>query len=164
MDLTQLANLGEFVGGVGSALGGIAVVATLIYLAVHVRQSTKQGAADFTYMFSSEFMRMHETTLKSPEVAALLVKLTGDDALTPLEETRAVAYANRLTNQWLSAEVAFTKGLLEPDYFVALQADVGRALAERPRLRPHFEAVIEHYPLMRRMKIFEPFFSNGLTR
>jgi len=34
MDLTQLANLGEFIGGV-------AVLVTLIYLALQVRQNTK---------------------------------------------------------------------------------------------------------------------------
>ena len=34
MDLTQLANLGEFIGGV-------AVLVTLIYLAAQVRQSTR---------------------------------------------------------------------------------------------------------------------------
>ena len=34
MDLTQLANLGEFIGGA-------AVLVTLIYLAAQVRQSTK---------------------------------------------------------------------------------------------------------------------------
>ncbi len=35
MDLTQLANLGEFIGGV-------AVLVTLIYLATQVRQSTAE--------------------------------------------------------------------------------------------------------------------------
>jgi len=34
MDLTQLANLGEFIGGV-------AVLATLVYLAIQVRQNTR---------------------------------------------------------------------------------------------------------------------------
>ncbi len=34
MDLTQLANLGEFIGGV-------AVLVTLIYLALQVRQNTR---------------------------------------------------------------------------------------------------------------------------
>ncbi len=35
MDLTQLANLGEFIGGV-------AVVVTLVYLAVQVRDTRRQ--------------------------------------------------------------------------------------------------------------------------
>ena len=34
MDLTQLANLGEFIGG-------LAVLATLVYLAVQMRQSNQ---------------------------------------------------------------------------------------------------------------------------
>ncbi len=41
MDLTQLANLGEFIGG-------LAVLVTLIYLALQVRQSTRPGAASLT--------------------------------------------------------------------------------------------------------------------
>ena len=41
MDLTQLANLGEFIGGVGSAVGAVAVLATLIYLAVQVKHSIR---------------------------------------------------------------------------------------------------------------------------
>lgn len=45
MDLTQLANLGEFIGGVGSAIGAVAVLATLLYLAVQVRQSTTLARA-----------------------------------------------------------------------------------------------------------------------
>ncbi len=38
MDLTQLANLGEFIGGV-------AVLVTLIYLAVQVRQGNRLARA-----------------------------------------------------------------------------------------------------------------------
>ena len=45
MDLTQLANLGEFIGGVGSVIGALAVLATLIYLAVQVRQNTALARA-----------------------------------------------------------------------------------------------------------------------
>ena len=39
MDLTQLADLGEFIGGV-------AVLVTLVYLAVQVRQSNSLGMAE----------------------------------------------------------------------------------------------------------------------
>ncbi len=41
MDLTQLANLGEFIGGV-------AVLVTLIYLALQVRQGTQAAEATVT--------------------------------------------------------------------------------------------------------------------
>ena len=68
MDLTQLANLGEFIGGV-------AVLVTLIYLAVQVRHTRVQQdnqllsfALQTTYsatapMFQTENMKLLETAL-----------------------------------------------------------------------------------------------------
>ncbi len=43
MDLTQLANLGEFIGGV-------AVLVTLVYLAVQVRSGAREGAGVRRYI------------------------------------------------------------------------------------------------------------------
>ena len=57
MDIMELGAIGELVGGV-------AVIGTLVYMALQVRQNTRQGAATFTYMLSSEFQRMHDTTLE----------------------------------------------------------------------------------------------------
>ena len=71
MDLNQLADLGDFIGGA-------AVLVTLVYLAVQMRQTTRQGAATLTYMFQAEFQRMNETTLTNPEHAELLLKLGND--------------------------------------------------------------------------------------
>ncbi len=59
MDLTQLANLGEFIGGV-------AVLVTLVYLALQVRQSTSAqrtaaelAVADLTYKTVSAYSRFY---------------------------------------------------------------------------------------------------------
>ncbi len=48
MDLTQLANLGEFIGGV-------AVLVTLIYLAVQMRQSNRIATADAVHNTANAF-------------------------------------------------------------------------------------------------------------
>ena len=126
-----------------------------------MRQSNRLGVASFTQVFSSEYQRMHETTLAHPEVAALLVKLHTEEPLTPIEHTQAVAYANRLTNQWLGVEVAHRMGLVEPDYHAAIVADVRRTLSDRPRLRGHFQEVVAHYPIMRTMPAFSPLFEES---
>ena len=73
MDLTQLANLGEFIGGV-------AVLVTLVYLAVQVRQgrndlrlSSENHLADyiadraFTDALTPDIARILEISLTSPE-------------------------------------------------------------------------------------------------
>lgn len=73
MDLTQLANLGEFIGG-------IAVLVTLIYLAVQVRQgrndlrlASENHLADyiaeraFNYALTPDIARILETSLTSSD-------------------------------------------------------------------------------------------------
>ena len=87
MELTQLANVGDFIGGA-------AVLVTLVYLAIQMRQTTRQGAASLTYMFNSEFQKMNETTLTNSDHAELLLKLASDAELDPLESIRASAHAN----------------------------------------------------------------------
>ncbi len=152
MDLNQLADLGDFIGGA-------AVLVTLVYLAVQMRQTTRQGAATLTYMFQAEFQKMNETTLTNPEHAELLLKLGNDAELDPLESIRAVAHANRITNQWWSAQVAYDLQLIQPDYFSALEADVRRTVAERPTLRRYIHEILVHYSNTRSMRIFKPFFA-----
>ncbi len=51
MDLTQLANLGEFIGGV-------AVVVTLVYLAAQVRQNTNAIKVSSYRSAKAEFNRV----------------------------------------------------------------------------------------------------------
>ncbi len=83
MDLTQLANLGEFIGG-------IAVLATLAYLALQVRQntSTLQSAAIQTVI--SDYRSRHIASLMSDaDLMSIFVRgLQGLDRLEPAERPR----------------------------------------------------------------------------
>lgn len=72
MDLTQLAHLGEFVGGIGSVVGGIAVLVTLIYLALQVRQNTAaQKASAIQSWFNSRAL-IHAMPAQCPELSAAI--------------------------------------------------------------------------------------------
>ena len=65
MDLTQLANLGEFIGG-------LAVLVTLVYLAFQVRQGTKAERADANRSWTREWNRAFLSPLQEPEFANLI--------------------------------------------------------------------------------------------
>ena len=65
MDLTQLANLGEFIGGV-------AVLVTLIYLAVQFGQA-------------KEMMRMESSRTTSKDVAQFFYELMDADSMDLLD-------------------------------------------------------------------------------
>ena len=81
MDLAQLANLGEFIGG-------IAVVVTLLYLAVQVRGNTKSERAETHRSFVEQLNRTFLTPMQDLEKAALFRRasrsfrgLSGDEQM-----------------------------------------------------------------------------------
>ncbi len=87
MDLTQLANLGEFIGGV-------AVLVTLVYLAVQVRQSTSiqkttaKIAAGQALQESANRFSTFRQMIADESVGALWAKARRDEELSPTEAVR----------------------------------------------------------------------------
>jgi hypothetical protein len=81
MGLSQLADLGEL-------LGGVAVVASLIYLAVQIRQNTRTVRASTlhqnTDLWSSLFLRLAEPDLAGAYVAGM----AGQQEIRPLHYTQ----------------------------------------------------------------------------
>jgi len=67
MDLTQLANLGEFIGG-------IAVLVTLIYLALQIRQGNAVQTRETYRAFVTEMNRVLFSPMTDPDMMVLLQK------------------------------------------------------------------------------------------
>ncbi len=67
MDLTQLANLGEFIGG-------IAVLVTLLYLAVQVRSGAREQRSTAAREATREMAAVYHTVVDSEEVAEIWLK------------------------------------------------------------------------------------------
>ncbi len=106
MDLTQLANLGEFIGGV-------AVLVTLIYLAVQIRQtaSAQKIAAQVT---AGETLRSNVNSfaafrqmIADESTGDVWAKALGDEALTPAEMVRVRAVVNELAYSAAATMAAF---------------------------------------------------------
>jgi len=81
VELSQLADVGEL-------LGGVAVVASLVYLAVQIRQNTKTVRASTlhqnTDLWSSLFLRLAE-----PDIArAYVAGMAGQPDIKPLQYTQ----------------------------------------------------------------------------
>ena len=102
MDLTQLANLGEFIGG-------LAVVMTLIYLAVQVRQgalaqqhTNELAQADAIYK-SGESFGAFRSLLTDRDTNVTWLKARNDEDLTPEEEHLLFVVLAELTYSALAA-------------------------------------------------------------
>jgi len=162
MDLTQLANLGEFIDGV-------AVLVTLIYLAVQVRQENQLGQAESARAIANtqrqvqvEFNRMHEITISNPVVLQMLCEVERRQELDSLEQRRFHWFANRLMNQWRAVETAYEHGSVERTYYDAIKEDVERACSDWPQLRDGLREMLGFYS--KRWRIFFSIYRGEMNR
>ena len=108
MDLTQLANLGEFIGG-------LAVLVTLVYLAVQVRQNTATqkaateiASADATYKIVDAYSRFRHM-LADQGMAEIWAKAPSGQALSAAERVQLRAVVS---------EVAYASVAALPNYLL----------------------------------------------
>lgn len=82
----------QLLGSLGEFLGAIAVFATLLYLAVQVREASR--TAQFTAVQANRAQRISAFTANrdSPYYPAILVKLRAGEELTPEEQIRLVSH------------------------------------------------------------------------
>jgi hypothetical protein len=82
LELSELADLGEF-------LGGIFVVLSLVYLAIQIRQNTQSNRAENFARGLERISQMQATLSRDPELASLHARGVADvSSLTPQERIR----------------------------------------------------------------------------
>lgn len=148
MDLSQLANVGEFVSG-------IAMLVTLLYLALQVRHGNQQSAATLQIDIANAFTDAHQSILEHPEHASLLLKLEGGEELSPVEDRQASAYVNRLINIWFGTQHAWDLRLVTSEFYATICDDVKRQ-ASNPGFRHRAARVLAFYPQSERSSIMAP--------
>ena len=141
MTIQELGSLGEFVGA-------IAVMVTLVYLAVQTRLTRK--AAEETAKFSSMQMLQGVADMYSrwrlarmdPELAELLVKARGRENLTEAEQ---VIFSSACEELFFTALVSFQSAVesasfhtesVDIIYLLDTFRDNPKAIAEWQRMRP----------------------------
>lgn len=126
MSIMELGALGEFVGAIG-------VVATLIYLAVQIRQNTqsmnesrKLALAQTYQMRADALQSMLVQAATSQTVGPLLVKLTSQGYPTDVTSLERITTEERgIFKQWQIAQKThwdnmfyqYQQGFLDPEYY-----------------------------------------------
>ena len=121
MEIAQLlGNLGEFVGA-------IAVVATLLYLAIQVRHSkeaidvnTRTTKASLSYQAARNRAELNAQLIDNPELLNLMAKASSRSEPPQFndEEKRRLSIADRRIMEGVDADYnLYRNGLLEEDYW-----------------------------------------------
>lgn len=124
----------EILGNIGDFLGGIAVLVTLIYLAIQIRGNTKAAQSENRARVAMEYMEVME-----PESDPELARIFGDGLRhypdLPREDlVRFGAYLNRQSLFFQAVYARFERGQLEQhtynaylDWYACLVATPGGA-------------------------------------
>lgn len=121
MGLSQLADLGEL-------LGGIAVVASLVYLSVQIRQNTRTVKASTlhqnTDLWSSLFLRLAEPDLAGAYVAGM----AGQPDIRPLHYTQFFFICRSMFLAFENQYYQMQHGVLDAEAYASYERSISAQL------------------------------------
>ena len=139
MDIMELGAIGEMVGG-------LAVLATLVYLALQVRQSTLQVRQDAVVSAAKHFpIQLCAMTESEDNIDLLRDGLRDFDALTPNQAARFNSLLLALFSAFASVVDVHGAGLVPVDEFEATEGNFIRFLLT-PGGRQWWEQTKHIYP------------------
>ena len=111
MELDQLGDLGDF-------LGGIAVIATLLYLAFQIRKQTEESRLSATRELAFEFTKSSDLIATDPELSRIY--LAGIRDFTSLTDDERIRLSLLFIRNFRTAEQQYLHvhhGKIDPIYF-----------------------------------------------
>jgi hypothetical protein len=147
----------EAISAIGEIVGSIAVVVTLIYLAMQIRQTNNISQFNAVKELLKQFDDIYSLLATDPATRQVLAK---QGELTEDEREHLYAFTVLYCNKWVSLEIAFRNGQIEEELYTSMANDVSIAIQRWPKLKPQIELWIERYPVVRNYKIFQTIYSD----
>jgi hypothetical protein len=127
--LNELGSLGEFISG-------LAVVVTLVYLALQIRHNTRAVRSSMHQDMVESTLRIAESVSDNPDVGRIALKADEDyDNLTKEEFIRFEAYAERVFGNFESVFYSYRNSMIEQDLWESWEAsylaDISRTSMRR---------------------------------
>jgi hypothetical protein len=133
MTLENLGNIGEFVGA-------LAVVISLVYLAVQIRQNTRAVRSASHQTLVSTEQAIQASISDNPEVARIVVQANKDfDALNEEDRVRFLMLASRYFSTFENIYYQYSRGLLDEDLWQPWLEGMS-FLVQQPGLQRYWEA------------------------
>lgn len=144
MTLTELGSLGEFISG-------LAVVVTLVYLAIQIRHNTRAVRSSMHQDMIESTLRIAESLSDNSDLGRIVLKADQDyESLTSEERVRFEAYGERIFGNFESVFYSYRNSMIEEDlweswessYLADISRDSIRRLWQKQR-PPHLQDFME---------------------
>jgi hypothetical protein len=109
-------------GALGEAIGGVAVIFTLIYLSPQIRQNTRAVRLSTGHAVTEEFRGMFELIAGDSGLAKLLNTATsGDATISGADKVRYWAYTSNFIRAFENAYFQWTEDALDPSQWAGMK-------------------------------------------
>ena len=155
MDLMSMAQL---LGNLGEFVGAIAVVATLIYLALQIRHNTAAQRTSSVWAMTQVFNQTHTSIVEHADVAEIMTRAREGPLASGADSTRAFSVVMPMVNGYFAAWRAHKNGHLPSDAYEALRRD------SKVLLWPGLMPLLEEALAGREQAFIDDFFPGGDPR
>ena len=114
----------DAIGAIGEIIGALAVVITLAYLAIQIRQNTKVAQASTRQGVTNSAMEGGKFIAECPDIAVFLQKLNSGEELEPHELMRLNALAYFSTRNWENIHYQYLQGMLTENEWAAFRKNL----------------------------------------
>ena len=109
-------------GAIGELVGGVAVFATLVYLALQIRQNTRAIRLSTSHAVTEEFRGMFALVAEQSELAEIIQKAAHDAAsITGADKVRFWSYTSNFTRAIENAYIQSTQDALDPRHWAGMK-------------------------------------------
>ena len=132
------------VSAIVEIVGVIAVVVSLVYLAVQIRQNSNLARAATRQAIAETTANLATDLIIDSEIADIFVKHINGEALSPVENLRMQLRCYRDMAHWENVRYQFTEGLVSRGQWRGFRSNLA-ALLEIDAYREYWEHVSFHY-------------------
>lgn len=119
----------EAISAVAEIVGVIAVVVSLGYVAIQIRQNTKVARAATRQAISESTENLTSDLISNAEIAEIFVKHMNGEELNPVENLRLQARCYRDMAHWENIHYQFAEGMVSKDQWLGFRKNLAALLA-----------------------------------
>ena len=134
----------EAVSAIAEIVGVIAVVISLVYLSMQIRQNTKVARAATRQAIAVSTENLTSDIIGNGEIAAIFVKHLNSEQLDPVENLRLQARCYRDMAHWENIHYQFGEGLVSSEQWLGFRRNLA-ALMTIGVYREYWEHESFHY-------------------
>jgi len=145
----ELMSTAQLLGNFGEFVGAVAVVATLGYLAVQIRNNTRTNQVIRVTKAQDDLNRIHEQIAGNEALAELVARCrsASQSDLSPSDHERVERIANIYLNVYASMERAYREHELAERDYREYCGDFQRIVTAYSAFVPKMRTIMEHFDL-----------------